>query len=91
MEKIIERNMKLMKDEECFHEIFSDVEIELIKNIKKIIQNHKNFGNTITVRFSGGYVRDKLLGDFSNDIDISIDGIEYIFHTTISTILPNIL
>lgn len=47
---------------------FSPREKELIQTIKAIAEKHNS-----VVRIAGGYVRDKLLGLPSNDIDITVD------------------
>ena len=78
---MIKRNMKLMCDEKHIKEIFSANEIMLIQNIKTIIQNFQRRGIDIVCRFVGGCVRDKLLGIEVNDIDISVEGIDFIEFT----------
>ena len=49
---------------------FTSLEIELCKDLLKIV-NDNNL--TTTLRIAGGWVRDKLLGLESHDIDITLD------------------
>lgn len=73
----MESNMILMKDPMPSENSFNETEKILIKNIKDIIHNFKLLGTNIIVRFSGGWVRDKLLGFESDDIDVTVEGIDH--------------
>lgn len=76
MEEIISKNRDMMQNPIYFKNIFNENENNLIENITKIIQNYEQKGAHIIVRFSGGWVRDKLIGVPNDDIDITVEGID---------------
>jgi Poly A polymerase head domain len=54
------------------HIKLNDLEVKIFDTLLQTIEHHK-LSETLVLRVAGGWVRDKLLGLESNDIDIALD------------------